>query len=197
MHRYVDEKVTVLEPADRRDLFLAPYYGWLVEILLENLSGDVGEGESPELPLLEATRGPGSTADVDFWTRKDVREVVRSHVNSVVADTKRWEQSAAYFLDKHKAVEAFVKNAGLGFGIPYFHNGGQHEYIPDFIVRLVGQERRHLILETKGHDPLKEIKQAAAERWCAAVNAHGEFGSWAYCMVEKPEHVRAAVNSFA
>jgi type III restriction enzyme len=143
---------------------------------------------------------------VDFWTRKDVREVVKSQVNYVVADTARWEQSAAYFLDKHKAVEAFVKNAGLGFAIPYFHNGEQHEYVPDFIVRMKsgggsaeesrsGETVRNLILETKGFDPLKGIKRAAAERWCAAVNAHGGYGSWAYRVAEKPEEVRAAVDS--
>lgn len=203
VRRYVDEKVTVQKPADVRDLFLAPYYGWLIEILLENLSGDVGEGESPELPLLEASRGPGSTADVDFWTRKDVREVLKSQVNYIVADTKRWEQSAAYFLDTHKKVESFVKNAGLGLGIPYFHNGVTHEYVPDFIVRLkqrsgmeaAGIGPRHLVLETKGFDTLKDIKRAAAERWCAAMNAHGEFGSWTYRIVEEPADVPEAVDS--
>ena len=32
--RYLNEKVKVHPPADLKDLFLAPYYGWLVEILL-------------------------------------------------------------------------------------------------------------------------------------------------------------------
>ncbi|MEW6753792.1 MAG: BPTD_3080 family restriction endonuclease, partial [Candidatus Latescibacterota bacterium] len=40
VERYVLEKVTVTPPADRKDLFLAPYYGWLVEILRSNLTGD-------------------------------------------------------------------------------------------------------------------------------------------------------------
>ena len=48
---------------------------------------------------------------------------MHSHLNYVVADTAKWEQSAAYYIDKHPAVAAFVKNAGLGFAIPYFHNG--------------------------------------------------------------------------
>src|SRR5438445_11043028 len=38
---------------------------------------------------------------------------------------------------------------------------------------------RYLILETKGCDPLKEVKEAAAKRWKNAVNADVEFGSWA------------------
>ena len=37
---------------------------------------------------------------------------MKSHVNYVVADTKVWEQAAAYILDTHPRGEAFVKNAG-------------------------------------------------------------------------------------
>ncbi len=103
--------------------------------------------------------------------KRDVCEVVKSHVNYVVADTKRWEQSAAYFLDTHASVIAFVKNAGLGLGIPYVFNGEQHEYVPDFIIRLAGDGERYLILETKGFDPQKEVKLAAAEKTSAAVTS--------------------------
>jgi type III restriction enzyme len=197
VRRYVDHKVNVQAPADRKDLFLAPYYGWLVEALLQNLKGDVDGGEAAELPVLEASRGPGSTAEVDFWTSRDVREVMKSQVNYVAADTKRWEQSAAYFIDTHARVAAFAKNAGLGLGIPYLHNGEQHEYVPDFVIRLNSVEERYLLLETKGYDPLKEIKKAAAERWCAAVNAHCGFGNWTYRAVDRPEKIPEALSTFA
>jgi hypothetical protein len=73
------------------------------------------EGETPEEPRYEASRGPGSTAEVDYWTSREPREVIHSHVNYLVPDTQRWEQSAGYFIDTHSAVGAFVKNAGLGF----------------------------------------------------------------------------------
>jgi type III restriction enzyme len=195
--RFVEEQVRAVHPADKKDLFLAPYYGWLVEALLQNIRGDVDSGESPELPLLEASRGAGSTAQVDFWTSREVREVGRSHVNYVVADTKRWEQSAAYFLDTHEGVAAFVKNAGLGLGIPYLNNGEQHEYVPDFIVRLKCPEERYLLLETKGYDPTREIKRAAAERWCAAVNVHGGFGAWTYRIADRPDQVPRLVGGCA
>jgi type III restriction enzyme len=99
--------------------------------------------------------------------------------------TKQWEQSAAYFIDTHEAVDAFVKNAGLGFAIPYLHNGQMHDYEPDFIVRMAGTTSLQLILETKGYDPLKEVKRQAAERWISAVNAEGRFGHWRYLMIEK------------
>ncbi len=185
VERYVEEKVEAVKPADKRDLFLAPYYGWAVERLLEAIRPDVTQGEAPEVPRYEFSRGPGSTDDVDFWTSRDVREVIKSHLNFVVADTKKWEQAAAYRIDNHEAVESFVKNSGLGFSIPYLHNGQTHDYEPDFIIRLKSDPTRHLILETKGYDPLEEVKAAAAERWVQAVNADGAFGRWRYAVAKK------------
>jgi len=87
-------------------------------------------------------------------------------------------------------VEAFAKNAGLGFAIPYIHNGQSHDYIPDFIIRLKTQPVTHLILETKGFDDLAEVKAAAAQRWVAAVNADGRFGGWRYEVARKIDQVR-------
>ena len=90
----------------------------------------------------------------------------------------------------HPAVEAFVKNAGLGFAIPYLYNGQAHDYVPDFVIRLKGQPCVHLVLETKGYDPLAHVKAQAAQRWVAAVNAEGQYGRWHYAMATKPEEVR-------
>ncbi|MBZ5719624.1 MAG: DEAD/DEAH box helicase family protein [Acidobacteriia bacterium] len=195
--RYLNEKVRVHPPADLKDLFLAPYYGWLVEILLEALRPDTSEGEAPEVPRYESTRGPGSTADVDYWTSRDPVEIVRSHVNYVVPDTKRWEQSAAYYVDKHNSVHSFVKNAGLGFAVPYLYNGQMHDYMPDFIIRLQGDSPSHVILETKGYDPLEDVKRAAAERWVAAVNAEGSYGRWAYRIAKKTTDVSGIITAAA
>jgi len=183
--RYLRKHVQPLPPASVLDVALSPYYGWVVEALVSAIKPDTAEGEAPELPRYEARRGPGSTAEVDFWTSRDVREVVHSHLNYVVADTARWEQSAAYILDTHPLVDAFVKNAGLGFAIPYLHNGQAHDYVPDFIVRLKRQPPVHLVLETKGYDPLEEVKIAAAKRWAAAVNAEGSYGRWRYELTKR------------
>lgn len=161
---YLDKKVEARPPADKKDLFLAPYYGWVVERLLEAIRPDISQGEAPEVPRYEATRGPGSTADVDFWTSREVREVVKSHLNYVVADTKQWEQSAAYHLDKNPAVETFVKNAGLGFAIPYLHNGQMHDYVPDFLVRLKGSPPIHLILSSLKPRAMIRSKRSSARR---------------------------------
>ena len=194
VQRFLEEKVTPVAPAHRLDVFLSPYYGWVIERLVEAIRPDASQGEAPEVPSFETIRGPGSTADVDFWTSRDVREVLRSHVNFVVADTKVWEQSAAYTLDGHPAVAAFAKNAGLGFAIPYLHNGEPHDYVPDFIVRLTGDPSIHLILETKGYDELAEVKAQAAERWVSAVNVSGRFGVWRYALARKPEEVASRID---
>ena len=127
---------------------------------------------------------------MDYWTSKEPKEVVHCHLNYVVPDTKKWEQQAAYYLDKHLMVDAFVKNAGLGFAIPYLYNGQHHDYMPDFIVRLKTEPPIHFILETKGYDPLAEVKKGAAERWVNAVNADGTYGRSAYQMVRQTGEVK-------
>jgi type III restriction enzyme len=120
-----------------------------------------------------------------------VKEVVNSHVN-YIADTARWEQSATYYIDSHDKVAAFVKNQGLGFAIPYLHNGQAHDYIPDFIIRLM--DDTHLIMETKGYDPLEEVKIAAARRWVDAVNVDGSFGQWDYAIARNPNDVPSLID---
>jgi type III restriction enzyme len=194
VRRFMEEKVKVHAPADIKDVGLSPYYGWLVEILTEHIHPDTTAGEDAEVPLYERTRGAGSTAEVDFWTSKEPREVIHCHLNYVVPDTKKWEQQAAYYIDKHPMVDAFVKNAGLGFAIPYLYNGQPHDYMPDFIVRLKTEPPIHLILETKGYDPLAETKAGAAKRWVDAVNADGTYGRWAYAMVRQVGEVSETVT---
>jgi type III restriction enzyme len=110
-----------------------------------------------------------------------------------VIDSK-WEGSAAYHLDRNARVVAFAKNQGLGFGIPYLHAGGMHEYVPDFLVRLAGGVT--LVLETKGgRDEKADVKAQAAARWVAAVNADGRYGEWRYAMCRDANEVAAVVDA--
>ncbi len=198
VRQFLTTKVEARHPYDIRAAGVSPFYGHVVERLVSSIRPDTTQGEAAEVPRHETTRGPGTTAEVDYWTSKEVRELVRSHVNYVVADTKKWEQAAAYVLDTHPLVECFVKNAGLGFSIPYLHNGEPHDYEPDFLVRMNPREdsaRTTLVLETKGYDPLREVKEAAAHRWVQAVNAEGKHGNWAYACVGKTSEIDGVLRS--
>jgi len=193
VQKYVREYVKPVPPWKLVDVGCSPYFGWAVERIQQLIRPEVPAGEAPEVPIYESHRGPGSTAEVDFWTSRDVREVVHSHLNCVVADTERWEQSAAYYMDTYGQVRSFVKNAGLGFAIPYYHNGETHDYVPDFIIRLNTEQEQYLILEVKGFDELTEVKAQAAQRWAHAVNADGRFGRWDYEVVRDPSGVQPAI----
>ena len=193
--KYAREKIKPLAPAQVEDAFLSPYYGWVIERLVEAIQPDSSQGEAPEIPRYETHRGPGSTDDVDTWTAREVREPAKCHLNYVIMDTRQWEESAAYFIDKSPHVEAFVKNAGLGFAIPYINNGAPHDYVPDFVIRLSSEPPCHLILETKGFDDLEDVKRQAAERWVAAVNADGSYGCWQYAVAKKPTDVDKIIEN--
>ena len=195
VREFVDKKVIPVPPAKKIDLVAGHWYGEAIERLLSAIRPDTSRGEAPEVPRYEANRRAISTADVSHWTGKDVREVVKSHVNYVIADTIRWEQAAAFHIDKHPATTSFVKNAGLGFAIPYLHNGQKHDYLPDFVVRLAVEGDFKLVLETKGWDPLDEVKRAAALRWVAALNADGSYGHWQYAMARKVEEVSVELSA--
>ncbi|MCY4611005.1 MAG: DEAD/DEAH box helicase family protein [Gammaproteobacteria bacterium] len=195
---YIERKVTASHPSDKKDVFLAPYYGWIVETLCQYIKPDASAGDIPELPRCERQREMGSTGDVDFYSKREPYPVLKSHINAVVPDSGL-ERKAAYCLDNHPKVLAFAKNEGMGFGIPYFHNGEMHDYIPDFLVRLKCTDAELiLILETKlFYDDLKEIKRAAAERWVGAVNADDRHGRWCYRMVEEVSEINDSIEVLA
>ena len=195
-NKYVHESVHVPPTADRRDVFLPIYYKRVLEILSEAIQPDTAAGEAPEIPRYQSLRPEGTTADVDFWTSRDVRQVKRSHVNYVVADSG-WEAQAIHYIDNHASVAGFVKNSGLGFTIPYLNEGVTHDFQPDFIIRLNGDGERYLVLETKGFDELAELKAAAAQRWVDAVNADGTKGRWRFAMARSVADVSYLLSASA
>jgi type III restriction enzyme len=188
--RYVDEYVRAVAPNEIMDVFLAPYYGRMIEGLVAAAAVD---DEAVELPLLERHRPDGSTWDVDYTTRREPYAVVNSHLNYVVPDTKAWEQQAAFQIDKHPAVGAFVKNAGLGFSIPYVKDGVRHDYLPDFIVKSKNNPSSHAIIEVKGFDEDADLKEQATVRWLQAVNRHAGYGNWSYRRLSNEGEIVAAL----
>jgi type III restriction enzyme len=102
--------------------------------------------------------------------------------------------NTAWILDTHPDAEAFVKNAGVGFGVAYLDNGQRHEFQPEFIVRFRNRPSFHLVLERKGCDPRLEVKRAAAARCVAAVNADGRLGTSAFALARPMEQVKEALG---
>ncbi len=116
----------------------------------------------------------GSTKYVNGHTAKEVFPTRKSHVNFVVADTETWEQIAAKTLEELPQVESYVKNAFLGFAIPYVKEGKDKQYFTDFIARVKGKDGtvKNLIIEITGMSKDKEEKKWYVEnRWLPAVNA--------------------------
>ncbi|MCE9611615.1 MAG: DEAD/DEAH box helicase family protein [Chthoniobacter sp.] len=196
VEQYFAHWVKPIPPFESVDSWHSPFYGQILERLRTNIRPDTDEGEAPEIPIYEKNRGLGSTAEVDFPTSRPVWPAERSHVNYVVADTRQWEQSTAYFVDNHPLVRSFVKNAGMGFAVPCFYAGQEHEYIPDFIIRLELERAVFLILECKGRpDQHKDDKAAAARRWVNAVNADERHGLWDYAVAEHPSQVDEKIKA--
>ena len=163
-------------------------------------------GEKRLKPILRPYDAVGSTRYVDFDTTKPVylTDPAKSHVSHVVADTDSWEQKLAQSLEAMPEVESYVKNQGLGFTIPYALDGGEKDYVPDFIVRIRdggrngGSEPLNLLIEGTGERrPEKAAKVAAARRqWIPAVNNHGGFGRWAFLEIADPWDAQRAIREF-
>ena len=164
----------------KRRLMLTLNMTKAVQLILQSI-----QFENAELliPIFDRDRPIRSTGDMITWyTGKPCEHAARSHINLCVFDST-WEASVAFALDRHQAVEAWVKNDHLGFEILYVHNGVVHKYRPDFLIRLTNGEM--LVLEVKGRERPSDItKRDYLQEWVAAVNSHGGFGHWS-CAVSK------------
>lgn len=147
-------------------------------------------------PIFNEDHPEGSTSDMRPWgTRKPTQPAKKSHINRAVMDST-WEDAEAFALDDMKEVEAWAKNDHLGFEIPYIHNGEQHRYFPDFLIRL--KNGTHLVLEVKGTKRSRdETKWHFMDEWIRAANAHGGFGRWAFEVSAAPGDVRTIVRRHA
>jgi type III restriction enzyme len=183
---YIARKVD-LGPTDPRELGLQGHVDLLVERLVTAIEPDDTQGEPPLLPILNRYKSFGTTAEVDFKTTKPCHATERSHINQVAADTKTWEQSATFRLERAADVVAFyARNENLGLAIPYTYLDVSHVYEPDYIVRLT--DGTTLILEVKGQQTDQDdAKHTAARRWISAVNNWGRCGRWAFHVTRDPQ----------
>ena len=196
--RFLQEKL-VLKSSESRacDVLAAGKY---TQGVIGSLLNAIQRGSAEKRGLLpvvpKGASGMGSTLYVDFHTTKPVRAVTKCHLNLMVADTRKWEQSTGYLLDQHPGVVKWIKNDRLGFHIPYRHNNISHRYEPDFIVELDTGMR--LIIETKGqYGDDADRKAKAAQRWVEAVNFDGRFGLWVYVVVTDPSRLLKELNQLS
>ena len=160
------------------------------------------EGEKTLKPVLKPYDTVGSTRYVDFDTTRPVypTDPAKCHVSHVVADTKDWEQKVAASLEEMDEVVSYVKNQNLGFEIPYTHKGQEHNYVPDYLVRIDDGNGKdaplNLILEVTGEmKPEKAAKVSTAKTlWVAAINNHGGYGRWAFIEITDPWNAKNIIR---
>lgn len=194
--RFLLSKVECRGNSAPQDVALNPYFLRAVGTLTEALESVDESGRTQERPVIApGPAGERSTRFVEFYTGRQPWPAHKCHLNAIVADTKTWEQAAATVLDAHLDVRRWVKNDHLGFVVPYRKDGVRRRYLPDFIVELTSGQR--LIIEIKGEEGDAQIKAAAAERWCNAVNNDGRFGRWSYHLVRQPPDLMKLLDSLA
>ncbi len=156
--RWLDECVTTDPGVTKGYLLLTQAGARAAEKVFSSIIRYPGSSQPVLMPIIRRFDPAGSTDDVCFITRKVVMDPppAKSHLNHVVLDGIRgnsWEEAIAQALEKDPRVKAYVKNERLGFTIPYVHEGRTHEYVPDFLARLVtepGDVDRTLIIEVSG-----------------------------------------------
>ena len=129
----------------------------------------------------------GSTIDVDFRTTKRVyrTDARKCHINYVAMDSG-WEGEFTRVVESHPRVIAYVKNQGMGFGVPYRFAAQNRTYWPDFIIRLDdgngAGDPLNLIVEIKGYrgEDAKQKRETMDELWIPGVNALRRCGRWAF-----------------
>jgi type III restriction enzyme len=160
-------------------------------------------GNKRLLPILRPFDTIGSTRYVDFDTTRSTYRTRedKCHVSDVVLHSG-WEGKMAQALEDMNEVLCYVKNQNLGFTIPYTLDSEEHDYIPDFIVKLDdghGEKNPlNLIIEVTGEKKKdKEVKVSTAKTlWVPAVNNHGGFGRWAFIEIQDPWNVQALMKGF-
>lgn len=196
VHQYIATRVD-LRGVDPRELGQQIYVDRIAGILAAAIRPDKAQGEPPLLPVLDRYAPTGTTADVDFKTTRTVFTTTASHINAVVADTRTWEQSAAFRLEMLAAqgdIEGYTRNDQLGLQIPYEFLSNSLRYEPDYIIRI--REGQTRLLEIKGLETDEDrAKHEAAKRWCEAVSNWGEMGAWDFLVCHDPQELDRLILS--
>lgn len=175
---WYDNKLTLIGENDEKYKKLLYFYEPKI------MADHIRRGINPQINTTEYIRPVfnyynkfSSTRYVNGSTARAVYPTGKSHVNFVVADTETWEQIAAKTLEQLPQVESYVKNAFLGFAIPYVKDGKDKQYFTDFIARVKSKDGtvKNLMIEITGMSSDKEEKKwFVNNRWLPAVNSMKE-----------------------
>ncbi len=139
----------------------------------------------------------GSTRYVHGSTSRPVYATTKSHINYVVADTDSWEQIATKTFEELDQVKFYVKNHFLDFKIPYIHFDVEHDFVPDFICRVVTPkgEEVNLIVEISGWSNDETGHKAEKSRyttslWLPAANALATYGRWDFIEISDIDNIK-------
>ena len=159
----------------------------------------------------------GTTGEIDFRTTlrhtyKDIRNTAldgsdtdrleKSELNRAACHSDQ-EADISAILDSHPKIEAWARNFGLGFSIPWFDDAQQswREMDPDFVARVktaADGHPLHLVIEFKGMkqgEPEEEAKRRYMEKWwCPAVSADGNYGRWKGVWIEDVSNARQLIE---
>lgn len=119
------------------------------------------------------------TDDVDFETTLEHIHAATNSELSHAACHSRLELLTAEALDAAPRVLRWARNFGLGWTLPYHHEGVWRRYEPDFVATLAAADGGllNLIVECKGvMDPKAEAAALwTTEHWIPCVAANGWF----------------------
>lgn len=192
--KYVSRKIN-FNGVNPCELAVETYFEEARKRLLQAISPNKDEGETPLLPKFNSQNRVDSTRHANFKTALECFATKNSHISHVVLHSD-WEGAAAQVIEE--AVEMgyarhyarIYEDRKVGLAIPCGVIGEDYDrYFPDFLVRMASPagDDWTLVLEIKGQPSREtEIKNDAAKRWVAAVNNWGEMGQWAFHVCYEP-----------
>ena len=154
----------------------------------------------PSSPILSSgSLQPYKTA---YDTAKIYGPTTKSHVNYAHCDSG-WETEVARQLDQHPAVTKWVRNHRLHWRLPYYADGQQKRYAPDFVAvtTLPDSGELHVIIEVKGRERLYDAEKQvwARDIIIPALNRElAESGrQYAYLYLNDQDKCKEAGNAVA
>lgn len=182
--QYVDKRIRFAQGVDRRELALEKYVQLVRQRVRDGVLPAAASRNAPLVPIVNSFQPSVSTASANYRTARPVVSLTKSHLNlaPVYSD---WEAQAIEIFEEMDLVESYVAtDRSVGLSIPYEYDGGSHQYVPDFVVRMHGGVLVLVEIKGRGGELWDEdrvlAKNTAAKKWVAAVNNAARWGKWQF-----------------